>query len=152
MLLLIMSCLIYIYFFNYNQTNLLLFTVIFTIIYSINRCYNVETFEIVNVDKKFNESYNNKLFEYGKSHNKSFFRIKPINFVFNFINNLSYNDIIENNVESFLYPYENVLGAQLTNFNHINMPKIEFINNFGIVINSNNNNVKFNVIAYGISE
>ena len=32
------------------------------------------------------------------------------------------------------------------------MPKIEFINNFGIVINSNNNNVKFNVIAYGISE
>ena len=71
MLLLIISYFLYLIIFNQNKYNILIFTIIFSIIYIIEKCYTFETFEIINIDKNANILYNNQLFEYGKLFNKS---------------------------------------------------------------------------------
>ena len=50
MLLLIISCSIYLYLFN--RKNVLIFLAIFFFIYLINMCCYIEPFELVNVDEK----------------------------------------------------------------------------------------------------
>jgi hypothetical protein len=159
MLLLIISYFLYLIIFNQNKYNILIFTIIFSIIYIIEKCYTFETFEIINIDKNANILYNNQLFEYGKLFNKSYLKIKPIKLVFNFINNLSYDNNIDNKIDSFLYPYTEIIGAQITNVNYENNLKIQsyikLINNYGIILdtlNNKNTNMKHNIIAYGIIE
>ena len=159
MLLLIISYFLYLIIFNQNKYNILIFTIIFSIIYIIEKCNVFETFEIINIDKNANILYNNQLFEYGKSFNKSYLKIKPINLVLNFINNLYYDNNINNKIDAFLYPYTEVIGAQITNVNFENNSKlssyIKLINNNGIILNTLDNKnslMKHNIIAYGISE
>ena len=151
MLLLIISCLIYLYL--YNRNNVLIFLTIFLIVYFINICCYIEPFELLNIEERKNDDINNKIFEYGSLLNKSFLRINKINFVFNFITDLQYENDDDNKIETFLYPYTNVLGAQVISVNNIKndyVPKIELLNNFGISLNSNKDNCNIcNVIAYG---
>ena len=103
--------------------------------------------------KKKNDYLNDKIFEYGSVANKSFFKINKINFVFNFITDLQYENEDDNKIESFLYPYTNVLGAQVVSMNNLKndyVPRIELLNNYGISLSSNKDNGnKCNVIVYG---
>lgn len=163
MIILIIVCFLYLLLFNYNIKNIIIFITIFTIIYLLNKCMkNYEYYDIVNVSQKDYENYNKSLFEYLIDGNKMYIKIKPINFVINIISNLSYDNILNEQVETFIYPFDEVLGAQITYINDnikkiIYSPRINLINNYGIIINSNNEDnidtkINCNIIAYGLSK